>query len=149
VSELLERLGIQTVKAGAEQLPVFQAAEAPRHEVKIHVADSKRAIVHETGLIGISQTTGTNSALISALQMLCRSSPMRIFSTLLTPFFYRTYPLLYHKFGNMVFFRSGNLYSLCSPGNQHYQKIIYFFIRKGRNRRSKFDSQKLLNNNFN
>jgi len=24
---------------------------------------------------------------------------------------------LYHKFGNIVIFRSGNLYSLCSPGN--------------------------------
>ena len=44
----------------------------------------------------------------------------------LTPFFYRTYPLLYHKVGNMVIFRSGNLYSLCSPWNQHYQQIIYF-----------------------
>ena len=41
--------------------------------------------------------------------------------------FYRTYPLLYHKFGNMVIFRSGNFYSLFSAGNQHYQKIIYFF----------------------
>ena len=38
---------------------------------------------------------------------------------------YRTYPLLYHKFGNMVFVRSGNLYSLCNPGNQDYQKIIH------------------------
>jgi len=36
--------------------------------------------------------------------------------------------LLYHKFGNMVIFRTANLYSLCSPANQHYQKIIYFFI---------------------
>ena len=34
-------------------------------------------------------------------------------------------PLLYHKFGNMVILRSGNLYSLCSPGNQDYQKIIH------------------------
>ena len=34
--------------------------------------------------------------------------------------FYRTYPLLYHKFGTMVIFRPGSLYSLCSPGNQHY-----------------------------
>jgi len=32
--------------------------------------------------------------------------------------FYRTYPLLYCKFENMV---------ICSLGNQHYQKIIYFF----------------------
>jgi len=27
--------------------------------------------------------------------------------------FYRTDPLFYHKFENMVIFRSGNLYSLC------------------------------------
>ena len=26
--------------------------------------------------------------------------------------FYRTYPLLYHRFGNMVIYRSGNLYSI-------------------------------------
>jgi len=39
--------------------------------------------------------------------------------------FYMTYPLLY-KYENMVIFRSGNLYSLCSPGNQDYQKIIHF-----------------------
>ena len=38
--------------------------------------------------------------------------------------FYRTYPLLYHKYGNIVIFRPRNLHSLCSPGNQHYQKII-------------------------
>jgi len=44
-----------------------------------------------------------------------------------TPFF-RTGPLLYHKLGNMVRFRSANLYSLCSSGNQDYQKIIYVLI---------------------
>jgi len=27
---------------------------------------------------------------------------------------------------NMVFFRPGNLHSLCSPGNQDYPKIIHF-----------------------
>jgi len=50
---------------------------------------------------------------------------------------FRTDPLLFHKFGNIVFFRSGNLYSLCSPGNQDYQKIIhfnFFFINIARNR---------------
>ena len=29
-------------------------------------------------------------------------------------------------FGNMVFFGKAKLYSLCSPGNQDYQKIIHF-----------------------
>jgi len=38
--------------------------------------------------------------------------------------FFRTDPLLYHKVENMVIFRPGNLYSLCNPGNQDYQKII-------------------------
>jgi len=37
--------------------------------------------------------------------------------------FYRTYPYLYHKCGNIVIFR---LYSLYSPENQDYQKIIHF-----------------------
>ena len=41
--------------------------------------------------------------------------------------FYRTDAILYHKFGIMVIFRSGHLYSLCSPGNQDYEKISYFF----------------------
>jgi len=41
----------------------------------------------------------------------------------LTPFF-RTDPLLYHKFWNLVMFRPGNLYSVYIPGNQDYQKII-------------------------
>ena len=42
-----------------------------------------------------------------------------------TPFF-RTYPHFYHKFENMVMFRSENVYSLCSPGNQDYQIIVHF-----------------------
>ena len=37
---------------------------------------------------------------------------------------------------NMVIFRPGNLYALCSPGNQHYQKSFFnFFIKKVRNRK--------------
>ena len=47
--------------------------------------------------------------------------------------FYRPYPFLYHKFGNMVIFRPENLYSLCSPENQDSQKLInfHFFIKTG------------------
>ena len=55
---------------------------------------------------------------------------------------FRTDPVLYHKFENMVIFRSGNLHSLCSPRKHHYQKIIVFVHQKGRNRRSKFDNRK-------
>jgi len=44
--------------------------------------------------------------------------------------FYRTNPLIYHKFGNMVIFRSGNLYSLCSHGNQHYHCRFRPFLMK-------------------
>ena len=60
-----------------------------------------------------------------------------------TPFF-RTYQLWYHKFGNMVISRSENVHSLCSPGNQHYQKSIYFFyffIKNGWNRRPNLNNQ--------
>ena len=32
----------------------------------------------------------------------------------------------WETFGNMVIFRSGNLYSLSNPGDQDYQKIIHF-----------------------
>ena len=45
----------------------------------------------------------------------------------MTPFL-RTEPLSYHTFEDMILFRSGNLYLLCSPGNLQYQKIIYFLI---------------------
>ena len=62
-------------------------------------------------------------------ETVCQSKTSPPFPKIYTPFF-RTDPLLYHKFGNMVIFRSGNLYSLCSPGNQYYQKIIFFFIKK-------------------
>jgi len=44
--------------------------------------------------------------------------------------FFMTDPLLYHKFENIVIFRSGYLYSFCSPGNQDYQKIMFFLIKK-------------------
>jgi len=48
-----------------------------------------------------------------------------------TPFFTGRTHFSYHKFVNMVIFWSGNLYSLCSPGNQDYQKnILNFFIKK-------------------
>jgi len=49
-------------------------------------------------------------------------------TSVLTPFFYWTDPLLYHNFWTIVIFLSGNSYSLCSQGKQHYQKVIYFLI---------------------
>ena len=51
-----------------------------------------------------------------------------------TPFF-RTDPPVYHKFENMIIFRSGNVYSLCTPENQDDAKIIHFsfFRQKGQN----------------
>ena len=58
--------------------------------------------------------------------------------------FCMTDPLLYHKSGNMVLFRPGNLYSLCLPGNQHYQKIIYFlFFSSKRSKSTNCIMQKL------
>ena len=71
----------------------------------------------------------------------------------MTPFF-RTDPLSYHKFENMVMFRSWNLYTLCSPGNPEYQKIIYFLIFSSKRSKSNknidlFDEKKKLKiNNF-
>ena len=44
--------------------------------------------------------------------------------------FFRTDPPLSHKCENIVIFRPGNLNSLCSPGNQDYQKIIHFFFHQ-------------------
>jgi len=49
--------------------------------------------------------------------------------------FYRRVPLLYHKFGNMVFFLSANLNSLSSPGN-HSENYSFFS--------AKFDNQKCI-----
>jgi len=72
---------------------------------------------------------------------------LRWSSVSMTPF-YKTYTILYTKFGNMVMFLLGNLYWLCTTWNQHYQKIIYlfnFFIKKGRNQWSKLDNQKYVN----
>ena len=42
--------------------------------------------------------------------------------------FFSTDSLLDHKFETMVICRPGNLYALCSPGNQHCQKIIYILF---------------------
>jgi len=61
------------------------------------------------------------------------------FSKAWTPFFIAR---AHHKFGNMVIFRPWNLYSLCSPGNQDYQKKICFF-QKGRSRRPTFDNKNI------
>ena len=44
--------------------------------------------------------------------------------------FYRTYPILYHKFVNMVIFPSEKLHSLYSPGNQDYQLCFTFSSKK-------------------
>ena len=45
--------------------------------------------------------------------------------------FYRTYPLLYHKFGNRVIFRWGNLYSLCTQETSIIRKYVFrFFYQK-------------------
>ena len=86
------------------------------------------------------------NAILPSLQEAADSfDPNETIEDRLDAVFYRTDPLLYHKFENIVIYRSGNLYWLSSPGNQHYQKIIYLLIfhQKGRNHRSKFDKQKI------
>ena len=46
--------------------------------------------------------------------------------------FYRTYTLLYHKFGNMVIFLPGNLYPIgCSPALSENYLFFLFFHQKG------------------
>ena len=59
----------------------------------------------------------------------------------MTPFFIGP-THFYTTTGNIC--RAGNLYSLCSPGNQHSQKIIYFkfFHQKRSKSQSKFYNQK-------
>jgi len=74
------------------------------------------------------------------LEQCVRTSKLtnRFYNIVLTPFF-RTYPLLFYKFENILIFPSENLYSLCNLENQDYQQIIHFnfFTKKGRNRQQK------------
>mgnify|MGYP000402043990 CR=1 FL=1 len=51
---------------------------------------------------------------------------LKLVAILMTPFFIGRTHFCSTKLRIRVIFRSGNLYSLCSPGNQDYQKIIYF-----------------------
>ena len=45
--------------------------------------------------------------------------------------FYRRYPILYHKFGNIVIVRPGDLYSLCSQETRIIRKLFSFnFLSK-------------------
>ena len=65
---------------------------------------------------------GNEQKLYSTQISVVESCQLRRLGTLpMTPFF-RTDSLLYQKFENMVLFRWGNVYSLCSPENQDYQK---------------------------
>lgn len=41
LGELLERLGILTLKVGQAELPIFKEAESARHDVKIFPGTSK------------------------------------------------------------------------------------------------------------
>ena len=60
-----------------------------------------------------------------------------------TPFF-RTNPLLYHKFGNMVIFGQESYIQFIAQETRIFRKLFIFFDQKGRNRRSKFDNQKYI-----
>jgi len=48
----------------------------------------------------------------------------------MTPFFIGRTHFCTTNFGNMVIFRQGNWYSLCSPGNWHYEKFFLIFSSK-------------------
>ena len=57
-------------------------------------------------------------------------------------------PNLYHKFGNMVIFPSGQLYIyFLTQETQHYQKIIYFFLIFFSSKMVEIGDQSLLSKN--
>jgi len=61
--------------------------------------------------------------------------------------FYSTDQLLYHKFGNMVIFGEETFIHFVAPEISFIRKsfiFFNFFIKKGRNRLSKFDDQKYI-----
>ena len=80
LSEYLERLGIMTHKvAQGGEIERFRQAESNRNNVMVFPGLNKPARIQEIGRVGIQQSGGTNSALISAIQMLARSSPMAVY----------------------------------------------------------------------
>jgi len=92
------------------------------HDHNPECADIK-IIYHE----GQSKIIGLPFACMSTIEMAAAGFILTgTLSAILIDAVFRTVPLLYHKFENMAFFESGNLYSLCSPGNQDYQNIIHF-----------------------
>ena len=61
------------------ELDRFRQAESNRNNVMVFPGVNKPARIQEIGRVGIQQSGGTNSALISAVQMLARSSPMAVY----------------------------------------------------------------------
>ena len=61
------------------ELERFRQAESNRNNVLVFPGVNKPARIQEIGRVGIQQSGGTNSALISAVQMLARSSPMAVY----------------------------------------------------------------------
>ena len=61
------------------ELERFRLAESNRNNVMVFPGVNKPARIQEIGRVGIQQSGGTNSALISAVQMLARSSPMAVY----------------------------------------------------------------------
>ena len=61
------------------ELERFRQAESNRNNVMVFPGVNKPARIQEIGRVGIQQSGGTNSALISAVQMLARSSPMAVY----------------------------------------------------------------------
>jgi len=92
--------------------------------VKFHVAHT---IAY--GTLRLSETVNPAIYLVGSITL--RNAAMDLFQFSARDrrrrFLYRTDPLFYHKFGKMVIFWSGNVYLLCSPGNQ-YHKIINCLI---------------------
>jgi len=62
--------------------------------------------------------------------------------------FYSTYPLLYHTFRNSVIFRSAYIHFVAQETRIIRKLFLFIFHQKGRNRGSKFDTQKCISLNI-
>ena len=74
------------------ELERFRQAESNRNNVMVFPGVNKPARIQEIGRVGIEQSGGTNSALISAVQMLAAGTAKRIIAISLTKI-----PILAHK----------------------------------------------------
>ena len=90
LSSYFERLGILTLKNAEADFAVFNSAESARNSVKLAPDEEKAAKTQELGRVGIATSAVVRSSLTSAIQLLARSAPMSIYSSLIPHFFEKT-----------------------------------------------------------